>query len=66
LGQPTLGAELAVTADPQVRMKGCGLVVVNPPWGFAEEVQAVLPVLANILAIDGGATSRWAWLVPER
>jgi 23S rRNA (adenine2030-N6)-methyltransferase len=66
LGQPTLGMELAVTADPQVRMKGCGLAVVNPPWGFAEEVKTVLPVLAKILAVDAGASSRSEWLVPEK
>jgi 23S rRNA (adenine2030-N6)-methyltransferase len=66
LGQPTLGMELAVTADPQVRMKGCGLAVVNPPWGFVDEVKTVLPVLAKILAIDAGATSRSEWLVPEK
>ena len=63
--QPTVWAELAVTADPQVRMKGCGLLVINPPWGFAEQLPPVLTVLAERLAIDAGATSRWAWLVPE-
>ena len=66
LGQPTLGAELAVTADPQVRMKGCGLVVVNPPWGFADEVQGLLPALTEQLGVDASASSRWEWLVPER
>jgi 23S rRNA (adenine2030-N6)-methyltransferase len=64
-GRPTLAAELAVTADPQVRMKGCGLLVINPPWDFAGEVQALLPVLAKRLGADAGATSRLAWLVPE-
>ena len=44
---PTLGVELAVTADPQVRMKGCGLLVINPPWRFADELQPLLPVLAQ-------------------
>lgn len=63
---PTIWAELAVTADPQVRMKGCGLLVINPPWGFAGELQSLLPVLADLLAIDAGASSRWAWLVPEQ
>lgn len=58
--QAVLGAELAVTADPQVRMKGCGLLVINPPWGFADEVQALLPALTERL----GAASRWEWVVP--
>jgi 23S rRNA (adenine2030-N6)-methyltransferase len=57
--------ELAVTADPQVRMKGCGLLVINPPWRFADELQPLLPVLAGKLGIDAGAAARCAWLVPE-
>lgn len=63
--QPILDAELAVTADPEVRMKGCGLVVINPPWGFADELQSLLPVLTGQLGADSGASSRWAWIVPE-
>ena len=62
---PTLGVELAVSADPQVRMKGCGLLVINPPWRFADELQPLLPVLAGRLGIDAGAAARCAWLVPE-
>ncbi|MDD2764465.1 MAG: 23S rRNA (adenine(2030)-N(6))-methyltransferase RlmJ [Opitutaceae bacterium] len=62
---PTLWTELAVTADPQVRMKGCGLLVINPPWGFADELQPLLPVLAGKLGLDAGATARCGWLVPE-
>jgi len=63
--QPVLVAELAVTADPQRRMKGCGLVVINPPWGFADEVQAALPALTGRLGVDAGAGARCEWLVPE-
>ncbi|HZL46060.1 MAG TPA: 23S rRNA (adenine(2030)-N(6))-methyltransferase RlmJ [Opitutaceae bacterium] len=63
---PTLEAELAVTADPQVRMKGCGLLVINPPWGFADELKSLLPALTSQLGTDANASWRWAWLVPER
>ena len=62
---PTLWAELAVTADPQLRMKGCGLLILNPPWRFADELDALLPVLAGKLGADAGAAARWEWLVPE-
>ena len=62
---PALWAELAVSANPEVRMKGCGLVVINPPWRFAEAVQLLLPALAGILRADAGAAGRMAWLVPE-
>jgi 23S rRNA (adenine2030-N6)-methyltransferase len=64
--EPTLWVELTVTADPQVRMKGCGLLVINPPWGFADQLQSLLPVLVDRLSIDAGAAARWNWLVPEQ
>jgi len=62
---PTLWTELAVTANPRVRMKGCGLLIINPPWRFADELQPLLPVLAGKLGLDAGATARCGWLVPE-
>ena len=40
--------------DPD-RLNGCGLVVVNPPWRFMEEAEAILASLAAILAPDEGA-----------
>jgi 23S rRNA (adenine2030-N6)-methyltransferase len=46
-------------------MKGCGLLVINPPWGFADEVKALLPVLTERLGADPSASSRWEWLVPS-
>jgi 23S rRNA (adenine2030-N6)-methyltransferase len=38
--------------DPD-RLNGCGLFVVNPPWTFAEEAEAILPALAARLARAG-------------
>jgi 23S rRNA (adenine2030-N6)-methyltransferase len=64
--QPTLVAELSVTADSRVRMKGCGLLVVNPPWGFAGEVESLLPAFREHLGSEANAAAHWAWLVPER
>lgn len=60
----TLWAELAVTANPQIRTKGCGLLVINPPWRFSDQLQVLLPALAGLLGIDAGAATRWEWLVP--
>ena len=62
---PTLWAELAVTADTQVRMKGCGLVVLNPPWRLFDDLAPLLPALAKRLSLDRGAAARCGWLVPE-
>lgn len=65
-GVPTLAAELAVAADSSaVRMKGCGLLVLNPPWRIEEELRPVLPVLAELLAAEPGGGARTFWVVPE-
>ena len=42
-----------------------GLVVVNPPWKLAEELDVMLPALAERLATGPGAAASWRWLVPE-
>ena len=47
------------------RREGCGLLVINPPWRFADALQALLPVLAKRLRVDAGAAARCGWLVPE-
>ena len=38
------------------RLNGCGLLVINPPFGFAEAAQAMLTALSLTLADgpDGG------------
>ena len=64
---PALVVELQVADDSSpVRMKGCGLLVLNPPWQIEGEIRAVLPVLAGLLGRDAGAGWRTSWLVPER
>ncbi len=64
--QPAFWAELDVTGAPDIRMKGCGLLVINPPWHFAEDATGVLPKLAAWLGVDAGAAFRSGWLVPDR
>jgi 23S rRNA (adenine2030-N6)-methyltransferase len=64
---PTVAVELDIAGDgSQVRMKGCGLLVLNPPWRVEDEIRAVLPLLVDRLALDGGAGSRIVWLAPEK
>ena len=64
---PTLCAELQIAGDAsQVRMKGCGLLVLNPPWKIDEEFRAMMPALAERLGLDAGAGTRVSWPVPER
>lgn len=63
---PTLAAEVAIAGDGAPRkLKGCGLVVVNPPWLFAGEAASAVEFLATALAQEPGGSGRLAWLVPE-
>lgn len=67
LETPALYAELAIAGDgSQLRMKGCGLLVLNPPWRIDEEIRTVLPALAKRLAVDPGAHAECAWLVADK
>lgn len=66
-GMPALVAEFQIAADSAaVRMKGCGLLVLNPPWQIDREFRETLPVLADRLRLDAGAAARVSWLVPEK
>jgi 23S rRNA (adenine2030-N6)-methyltransferase len=63
---PTLALELAIAGEGSgLKMRGCGLVVVNPPWQFDREVEMFLPALAELLAQSPGADTTMHWLVPE-
>jgi 23S rRNA (adenine2030-N6)-methyltransferase len=63
---PTLAAELMIAGDDSAKkMKGCGLLVVNPPWQFDREAGRALDFLAEALAQTPGADARVEWVVPE-
>jgi 23S rRNA (adenine2030-N6)-methyltransferase len=64
---PTMLAELAIAGDYSERkLKGCGLVVINPPWRFDQEANALLGYLAPVLAQEPGGGARTTWLVPDK
>ena len=64
---PTVVAELGVAPDHSLRkMKGCGLMVVNPPWRFEASARESLDFLAALLAQEPGGAGRVEWLVPEK
>jgi 23S rRNA (adenine2030-N6)-methyltransferase len=49
-----LAAELCVHPDDsRAGLNGSGLVTVNPPWKFAEDLEKILPVLRAALAEPG-------------
>lgn len=61
-----LQLELAVR-DPGWRetLRGCGMLVVNPPFGFDATARAILAWLWPALSQDGEGGQRVAWLAPE-
>lgn len=48
-----------------LKLRGCGLLVVNPPWQFEREAAPALDFLAETLAREPGAGARVEWLVRE-
>jgi 23S rRNA (adenine2030-N6)-methyltransferase len=67
LATPALFAELAVAGeDSPLRMRGCGLLILNPPWQIDREIRAVLPALRERLRSGPGASAVCDWLVPEK
>ncbi|PKM30685.1 MAG: 23S rRNA (adenine(2030)-N(6))-methyltransferase RlmJ [Gammaproteobacteria bacterium HGW-Gammaproteobacteria-11] len=52
-------------ADNAMGLNGSGLMLVNPPWPLWEELDQVLPWLADQLAQSGAGDWRMDWLVGE-
>jgi 23S rRNA (adenine2030-N6)-methyltransferase len=64
---PTLACEVFVAGlHSPLKMKGCGVVIVNPPWKFDQTAKAILEPLSEFLQQGPGAHSRLDWLVPEK
>lgn len=61
-----LRLELSVhPARWRLGLRGCGMLVVNPPFGFAEEADGILAWLWPVLASEGDGGRRIDWLSPE-
>jgi 23S rRNA (adenine2030-N6)-methyltransferase len=60
-------AELAVAGeDDGLKMRGCGLLVLNAPWQFDATAGAALTSLASALAQTPRASGRASWLIAPR
>jgi 23S rRNA (adenine2030-N6)-methyltransferase len=59
-----LRAEVDIALDPP-RLCGCGLIVVNPPWMLAQDLETMLPDLVRILAGAERGAYRVDWLSRE-
>jgi 23S rRNA (adenine2030-N6)-methyltransferase len=63
---PTLTAELMIAGPASaLKMKGCGLVVINPPWQFDATAESTVAFLAAELAQAAGAGGQVQWLARE-
>jgi len=61
-----LQLELAVHgADWVGNMRGCGMLVVNPPFGFETAAREIVGWLWPVLSCDGEGAPSIRWLVPE-
>ena len=61
---PTLAAELVVN-PAAAGLQGCGVAIVNPPWQFEREAEAILRPLVSILGQHPEADAGLRWLAPE-
>jgi 23S rRNA (adenine2030-N6)-methyltransferase len=61
---PSLAAEMVVDPDAP-RMTGCGIAVLNPPWGFEREAASILRYLEGVLGRGQAAHGSLRWVVPE-
>ncbi len=63
---PTFVTELLIAGEESERkLKGCALLVLNPPWKVAEEIGLAMRWLGHALALEEGAGANLSWLVPE-
>jgi 23S rRNA (adenine2030-N6)-methyltransferase len=61
-----LQAELSIYGSKwRASLRGCGMMVVNPPFGFEEQARAILDWLRPVLSQSEEGAARVRWLVPE-
>jgi len=58
-----LAAELLLHPDNSaLRLNGCGMAILNPPWKFDRQLNELLPVLRELLAQSRYGAHRLEWL----
>jgi 23S rRNA (adenine2030-N6)-methyltransferase len=63
---PTFTAEVTIAGeDAPMKLKGCGLLVLNPPWQIEQTIGPLMTPLAELLAQAPGGSGQLRWLVPE-
>ena len=63
---PCLSCEVQIAgAEAPMKMRGCGVLVINPPWRIEDEIAGELAYLATALAQGAGARADVTWVVRE-
>lgn len=61
-----LVAELLLHPDNSaLRLNGCGMAIINPPWKFERQLEELLPCLQNLLAQGRFGQHRLEWLAKD-
>ena len=64
---PCFTAEVMIAGETSsLKMRGCGLFVVNPPWQIEQTLQPIVADLTRLLAQGPGASGNLRWLVREK
>jgi 23S rRNA (adenine2030-N6)-methyltransferase len=62
-----LRAEMTLPGKGDERLRGSGLILINPPWRMESELGILLPALAEVLAgAPGRGGTRIGWLTGEK
>jgi 23S rRNA (adenine2030-N6)-methyltransferase len=60
-------SELLIAAAGETqRLRGSGLILINPPWQLPEQLAVLAPALAETLGRAGEGASRVDWLAHEK
>lgn len=64
---PCFAAEVAIAGEASaIKLRGCGLLVVNPPWQIDRVLKPLIEFLSDRLAVEPGGGGRLRWLVREK
>lgn len=57
-------AELLIhPGTSSLRLNGCGMVILNPPWQFDQQLQEILPILSQLLGKSNHDGCHLEWLI---
>ncbi len=63
---PAFTAELWIAGEySPLKMRGCGLLLINPPWQIDQEFEPIIHALLPILQQERGGDAGIRWLVEE-